>query len=75
MLPGVDYEREWLMARSAADVLNAVLAQLGFTASLMRAQAGWADDGQGTVYLEASPLGARKLLRALERMEGDPQTA
>jgi hypothetical protein len=75
LLPGVDYEAAWLVARSAADDLNTVFTRLGLTSSLLRAQAGWADNGRGVVYLVASPMGARKLLRALDRLDRGTRAA
>ncbi|MFJ6217363.1 hypothetical protein ACIQGZ_29120 [Streptomyces sp. NPDC092296] len=69
VLEGVDYEAAWLEARAAADSLNAVLGRLGLRGpALVRAQAGWADDGRGVVFLEGTPLGARRLGVVLERM-------
>ena len=68
LVPGVDYEGAWLSARAAAEALNCAMVKAGVTRSLMRAQAGWADDGTGVVYISGTPLGARKLGEVLERM-------
>ena len=69
MLDGVDYEGAWLEARRAANELNAVLRQLGLCGpDLVRAQAGWADDGRGLVFLKGTLPGARKLSCVLEEL-------
>lgn len=68
-LEGVNYEAPWLEARAAAVDLNTVLAALGLQGvDLVRAQAGWSDDGQGVVFLKGTPSGARKLRAVLDRM-------
>ncbi|MFC1439777.1 hypothetical protein ABUW04_16085 [Streptacidiphilus sp. N1-10] len=68
LVPGVDYEGAWLSARAAAEALNCAMLKAGLTRALMRAQAGWAEDGTGVVYISGTPLGARKLGEVLERM-------
>ncbi len=71
MLEGVDYEGPWLEARAAATELNAILAGLGLTGDdLIKAQAGWSDDGRGVVFLKGTPSGARRLRVILDRMAG-----
>jgi hypothetical protein len=68
LVAGVDYEGAWLEARAAAEALNAALLKHGLTRALIWAQPGWAQDGSGVVYLEGTPLGARKLGAVLDRM-------
>ncbi|SDT78334.1 hypothetical protein SAMN05216371_5695 [Streptomyces sp. TLI_053] len=69
MIPGVDYEAAWLEARAAAVDLNAVLAGLGLAGEdLIKAQAGWSDDGRGVVFLKGTPSGARRLRVILDGM-------
>lgn len=68
LIAGVDYEATWLEARAAAEELNAAMVKLGVTQALMRAQAGWNQDGSGVVYIEGTPHGARMLGTVLERM-------
>ncbi len=69
MIPGVDYEAAWLEARAAAVDLNAVLLGLGLAGDdLVRAQAGWADDGRGVVFLKGTLSGARRLRVILDGM-------
>ncbi|MFJ4793902.1 hypothetical protein [Kitasatospora purpeofusca] len=69
MIPGVDYEAAWLEARAAAIDLNAALVRLGLAGEdLIKAQAGWSDDGRGVVFLKGTPSGARRLRVILDRM-------
>jgi hypothetical protein len=68
LIAGVDYEGAWLEARAAAQALNDAMLKLGVTQALMRAQAGWTQDGSGVVYIEGTPHGARMLGAVLERM-------
>ncbi|MBV6698504.1 hypothetical protein KV557_15430 [Kitasatospora aureofaciens] len=68
-LEGVNYEAPWLEARAAAEHLNAILAALGLQGpDLVRAQAGWSDDGHGVVFLKGTASGARRLGEVLDRM-------
>ncbi|MEU8517395.1 hypothetical protein AB0C76_38345 [Kitasatospora sp. NPDC048722] len=70
-LEGVDYEGPWLEARAAAEQLNAILTGLGLQGpDLVRAQAGWSDDGHGVVFLKGTASGARRLGEVLDRMAG-----
>ncbi|WP_459649991.1 hypothetical protein [Kitasatospora sp. Ki12] len=74
----MDYESAWLEARAAAVELNAVLSALGLQGTdLIKAQAGWSDDGQGVAFLKGTASGARKLGEALNRMarRDDPTQA
>ncbi|MGC0316235.1 hypothetical protein QBC98_004728 [Kitasatospora acidiphila] len=67
-LPGVDYAGAWLEARQAVSALNAALGRLGLVGDeVVRAQAGWADDGSGVVCLRGTAAGARRLATLLER--------
>ncbi|MFD8315762.1 hypothetical protein [Kitasatospora purpeofusca] len=69
MVPGVDYEAAWLEARAVAIDLNAVMGALGLAGEdLIKAQAGWSDDGRGMVFLRGTPSGARRLRVILDRM-------
>ncbi|WP_406088652.1 hypothetical protein [Kitasatospora purpeofusca] len=69
MIPGVDYEAAWLEARAVASDLNAALVGLGLAGDdLIKAQAGWSDDGRGVVFLKGTPSGARRLRVILDRM-------
>ncbi|SDT11834.1 hypothetical protein SAMN05216371_1328 [Streptomyces sp. TLI_053] len=69
MIPGVDYEGAWLEARTAAVDLNAALVGLGLAGDdLVKAQAGWADDGRGVVFLKGTLSGARRLRVILDGM-------
>ncbi|WP_043464257.1 hypothetical protein [Kitasatospora sp. MBT66] len=69
MIPGVDYETAWLEARAAAIDLNTVLGALGLAGEdLIKAQAGWSDDGRGVVLLKGTPSGARRLRVILDGM-------
>ncbi|GAA1936994.1 hypothetical protein [Kitasatospora viridis] len=67
MLPGVDYNRAWREARAAAGELNRVFACFGL-GGVVRAQAGWADDGSGLVHLRGTVEGARTLAAVLDQM-------
>ncbi|WP_037779917.1 hypothetical protein [Kitasatospora purpeofusca] len=69
MVPGVDYEAAWLEARAVAIDLNTVLGALGLAGEdLIKAQAGWSDDGRGVVFLKGMPSGARRLRVILDGM-------
>lgn len=69
VVAGVDYEAAWLEARAAATELNLLLGRLELRGvDLVRAQAGWSDDGQGVVFMEGTLSGARKLWAVLDRM-------
>ena len=78
VVPGVDYEGEWLRARAVAQGLNRAFAAMGLKrGETLFAQAGFADDGSGVVFMTGTLAGAG-LLRALleERLaaecEGGP---
>jgi hypothetical protein len=75
VVPGVDYEGEWLRARAAAGNLNAALAILGVARESVRAQAGWAADGSGVVRVSLDTWTAMELARLLELVAGHGSAA
>ncbi len=75
LVPGVDYEAEWLRARAAACKLNAALGRLGIARERLRAQAGWAGDGSGVVHVSLDTGTATDLARLLELMPGNGSAA
>ncbi len=70
LVPGVDYEGEWLRARAVAQKLNTSFARLGVARRQMRAQADWAADGSGLVHIRLDTLTARELALLLDLLAG-----
>ncbi|MEZ0064221.1 hypothetical protein ABIA32_000199 [Streptacidiphilus sp. MAP12-20] len=66
VVPGVDYEGEWLRARASAVKLNTALSRWGVVRERARAQAGWASDGAGRVTVSLDCATASELARLLD---------